>query len=68
MQKDAIAIKNEARSGVIEHFHNHAVAHQTNEEGESIENMIQWVKSARMFRKNTRKSGQQDIRNLLLMS
>ena len=32
--------KNETRSGVIENFHNHTVAHPTNEEGEPIKNKV----------------------------
>ena len=33
--------KNEARSEVIENAHNHMFAHPTNEEGESIKNIVQ---------------------------
>ena len=61
LQKDTKAIKIEARSGVIENYNNHIVAHMTNEEKDTIEIMIRWVKSARVLRKNTRKVGNRKL-------
>ena len=68
LQKDTKVIKIEARRGVIENHNSHAVIHLTNEEKHTIKKMVQWVKSVRVFRKGTRKTGWQDVRNLLLMS
>ena len=67
LHKGMKEITNEARSSMIENFNNCIDVHPMNKDGEPIINMIQWVKSTRVFRKS-KKSGQQDIRNLLLMS
>ena len=48
----------EARIGVIENYNNQADAQPISEEIDTIKSMVRWVKGARVFRKNTRKSGQ----------
>ena len=68
LQKDIKATKNESRSETIENLHNYVIAHPIKEEDESVKNMSSWVKSVRIFKKNTKKSGQQGTRNLLIMS
>ena len=67
-QKFMKSIKNEVRSGKIENINNHIVAHPTKDESESVKNMVSWVESVRTFQKSTKKSGQQDIRDIFLMS
>ena len=66
--KDVKSIKIETRSGAIENYNNYADTHSMNEEIDTIKSMVRWFKSARFFRKNTRKSRQQDIRHFLFMS
>ena len=55
--KEIKAIKIEARSRVIKNYNNCTSAHPIREEIGAIKRMVRWVKSARVFRKNTRKSG-----------
>ena len=52
----------------MENLNNDVIAHPMQEESESVKNMVGWVKSVRMIKKSIRKSGQQDLRNLLSMS
>ena len=48
-------------------LNNDVIHHPMQEESESVKNMVGWVKIVLMFKKSIGKSGQQDIRNLLLM-
>jgi len=68
LRKELKAIKLEAMSGTIENYNRYVKAYPINEETASLESMSMWIKKARVFRNNTKRSGQQDIRNLLLMS
>ena len=66
--KEIKIIKIETRSRVIKNYNNHENTRPIGEVIGTIKNVIRWVKSARVFRNNTRKSRQQDIINFLLMS
>ena len=55
--KEMKSIKEEASKGVITNFNNYVNAHPISEEIDTMQNMIRWVKSARVFKKNTNKSG-----------
>ena len=67
-QKGHKSNKKEATSGLIENYNKNVNADERNEESESLHHMTMCVKSARVFRKNTRRSGKNDISNMLLMS
>ena len=49
-------------------FKKHLYAHPISEKIDSMKKIARWVKSARVFKNNVNKSGQQGIRHLLLMS
>ena len=60
--KEIKEIRVEARSEVIRNYNTYVNARPINEETDIITNVVRWVKSARVFKKNTRKSGKYDIR------
>ena len=62
------SIKTEARSGAINNHNNYIVSHPMDEQNDTMTNFVRQIKSARTFRKNTKKSGQQKIRHFLLTS
>ena len=66
--KEITSIKIEAISAVMKNYNNFINTHPINEEIDSIKIMVRWVKISRVFRNNTRKSGQQDVRKCLLIS
>jgi len=68
LRKDIKAIKLEAISGIIQNYNRYVNAYPINEELATVESMRILIKKATVFRSNTKRSGQQDIRNLLLMS
>ena len=68
LRKEIKAIKLEAMSGTIENYNRCVNAYPINDESASLESMSMWIKKARVFRTNTKRSGQQDMRNLLLLS
>ena len=68
LRKEIKAIKLEAMSGSIENYNRYVNAYPINDKSASLESMSMWIKKARVFRTNAKRSGQQDIRNLLLLS
>ena len=51
------SIKTEARSGAINNHNNYIVSHPMDKQNDAITNFVRWIKSARTFRKNTKKVG-----------
>ena len=68
LRKEIQAIRLEATSESIENYNKHVNACPINEGSELLERMSMCIKKVKVFRTNTKRSGKQDTRNLLLLS
>ena len=68
LRKETQEVKLEALRGSIKIYNRHVNAYPINDESASLESVSMWIKKERFFRTKTKISGQQDIRDLLLIS
>ena len=63
LKEDVLAAIEEASKDIVVGLRRHAEVHNMNENNGTIVEMMSWVRSARVFKRRTIKSVNQDIRN-----
>ena len=65
-QGEVLAITEEAIKGEVEGLRRYVDVHIMNTNEVSVEEMISWIRSIRVFKKRDSKGKNQDIRNMLI--